>query len=112
MLITPKITGTILKIFSTNNVLNALLQYPLHRIKTRCPAFMFAISRTDRVKGRTIILTSSTILKKGFSSKGAPPGKNLAINILRFVLILDKIRNVHKGNAKVNTKNPCLLYLI
>jgi len=112
VLIIPKIIGTTLKMFSINNMLNALLQYPLHKIKTRCPAFIFAINRTDKVRGRTIILTNSTSLRKGLSSKGAPPGKNLAMNILRFVLILDRIKKVHSGNAKVNTKNTCLLYLM
>jgi len=95
--------------FSIKFMLKALLQYPLHKIKIRCPAFIFASNRTDNVNGRTIILTNSTMVKKGFNSIGAPPGKNLAKVIPIFVKILDRIKNLHKGNAKVNTKIAWLL---
>jgi hypothetical protein len=59
---------------------------------------MFAVSRTDKVIGRTRILTVSMITKNGFKGAGAPIGSNPATTDLVLKKIADKIRDNHKGN--------------
>jgi hypothetical protein len=58
---------------------------------------MFAVSRTDRVIGRTRILTVSIIAKNGFKGAGAPIGSNPATTDLGLKKIADKIKDIHRG---------------
>lgn len=62
-----------------------------------CPALMFAVNRTDKVIGRTIILTVSIITKKGFKGAGAPIGKSPATTELGLKKIAEIIRDSQRG---------------
>lgn len=92
-------------------MLNASLQNPLHKIKTKWPAFILATNRIDKVKGRTNTLTNSTTLKKGFKKEGAPSGKNFALKLFKLLKTLDIIINNHKGKAKVKSRMEHLILL-
>lgn len=63
-----------------------------------CPALILAVSRTDKVIGRTIILTVSIITRNGFKGAGAPIGSNPATTELGFEITPLKIKQNHKGN--------------
>jgi hypothetical protein len=65
---------------------------------------MLATSRTDRVSGRTIILTVSIKTKKGFNQSGAPPGSNPAMKTDGELKKLDIIKDNHKGKPNINLK--------
>ena len=39
-----------------------------------CPVMMLAVRRTDKVRGRTLILIVSINTRKGVSRKGVPVG--------------------------------------
>jgi len=47
----------------------------LINLRTMWPALMFAASRNESVRGRTIILVVSIIIRKGFNQSGAPSGR-------------------------------------
>jgi hypothetical protein len=64
-----------------------------------CPALILAASRKDKVIGRTIILTVSTRIKKGFSQSGAPLGRIPAVNLEIEFCADEKIRLNHRGSA-------------
>lgn len=49
-----------------------------NRIRTICPALIFAASRKDRVNGREEVLVVSTSERKGLSHCGVPWGTSLA----------------------------------
>ena len=71
-----------------------------------CPALILAANRTERVIGRTRVLTVSIRIRKGFSQAGAPPGRRAA-RVERGLNITDEIISLnHKGRpkAKVKTK--------
>lgn len=70
-----------------------------------CPALIFAASRTDRVIGRTAVLTVSIKIKKGFNHVGAPLGSRAANVVEGLKVILDIINLNHKGIPKVRVKN-------
>ena len=72
---------------------------------------MLAASRKDRVSGRTVILIVSIKTKNGFNQWGAPPGSNLAIQLVGLKTIADIIKANHSGRPNLNVNNKCLEYL-
>jgi hypothetical protein len=68
------------------------------------PALIFAASRNDSVRGRTVILVVSINTRKGFSQSGAPSGRKWAMNILGNFTSLDIIIDIHKGNPRDRVK--------
>lgn len=75
------------------------------------PALILATSRTDKVTGRTKILTVSINTKKGFNQSGAPPGNKPAIKVLGEFINLDNSKESHKGNPNISLNTICLEYL-
>lgn len=73
-----------------------------------CPAVMFAASRNERVRGRTIILVVSINTKKGFSQSGAPSGRKCAIAFFGLKRKLEVINLSHRGNPKDSVMIRCL----
>jgi hypothetical protein len=71
------------------------------------PALMLAARRTDKVMGRTIVLTVSIKIKNGFNHAGAPPGKSDAKVVEGLYDALDKINLNHKGRPKEKVKIKC-----
>ena len=65
-----------------------------------CPALMFAISRTERVIGRAIILTVSIRTKKGFNAAGAPIGNKAATTEPGAAITPEIIKQSQRGNPK------------
>lgn len=54
----------------------------------RCPAIIFAIKRTESVKGRMIRLIDSIITIKGMRGNGVPWGVRCEKNMLKKLKIL------------------------
>ena len=71
-----------------------------------CPALILAANRKDSVIGCTKSLTLSTITKNGFNHSGAPPGNNLAKNLVGAHKTPERTILNHKGtpSLNVNTK--------
>ena len=61
---------------------------------------MLAINRTDKVIGRTRILTVSIRTKKGFKGAGAPIGSKPAITEVGLKKIPETRSESHKGKPK------------
>ena len=72
---------------------------------------MFAVSRTDKVIGRTIILTVSIITKNGFKGAGAPIGNSPATTELGLKKIAEIINESHKGKPRDKETAKCLVGL-
>lgn len=81
------------------------------KLRTIWPALILATNRTERVMGRTKILTVSINTKKGFNQSGAPPGNNPAIKVEGEFINLESNKANHKGNPKIKLKTIWLLYL-
>lgn len=77
------------------------------RAITTCPAVILAANRKERVIGRTAVLSSSIITKKGFSQSGAPPGRKWAIKCLGLWAADEIIRANQRGSPKERVKNRC-----
>lgn len=70
------------------------------RVRSKCPAIMFAANRTARVPGRIIFLIVSIHTINGISTGGVPWGTRCA-NICWVLLNHPNIINLnHKGKAK------------
>jgi hypothetical protein len=52
----------------------------------KCPAIRFAVKRTERVKGRIILLTISIITIKNINAGGVPKG-TICANILKVLCV-------------------------
>lgn len=78
---------------------------------TICPAPIFAVSRTERVIGRTNALIVSTKTKKGTKKKGTPTGKKWEKKLTGLQKKLDKSKLIHKGKAKEKEITRCLVLL-
>ena len=76
-----------------------------------CPALMLAVSRNDRVIGRTIVLTVSIITRKGLRGVGAPLGRRCARNFEEDWDRPDKMRVNHKGKPNDRLKTKWLVML-
>ena len=72
------------------------------RVRTIWPALIFAASRTDRVIGRTSILTVSIKIRKGLSHAGAPAGRRDASVVKGLKDNLEIISASQRGNPKLN----------
>lgn len=75
------------------------------------PALMFAISRTDKVIGRTAILTVSIRTRKGFKGAGAPIGSRPATTEDGLKKIPDTRSDNHKGKPRERETARCLVGL-
>ena len=79
------------------------------RVNRRCPATILAANRTERVRGRIILLTNSISTIKGIKGGGVPSGTKWA-SILWGVLIHPiVICPTHKGKAILIVNVKCLL---
>ena len=76
-----------------------------------CPALMLAMSRTERVIGRTKILTVSISTKKGLRGAGAPIGSNPAITEGGLKKTPDTRRESQRGKPKESDTAKCLVGL-
>jgi hypothetical protein len=85
---------------------SSLAAYKFMSLRTMCPALIFAASRNDSVRGRTVTLIVSINTRNGFNHRGAPSGRKCAVNDFMLNVILDRIRLIHMGspNDKVNNK--------
>lgn len=72
---------------------------------------MFAASRKDKVRGRTLILIVSMITRNGFNQWGAPPGNSPASHLVGLNTIADIIKASHSGRPNLSVNNKCLEYL-
>ena len=77
-------------------------------LRTMWPALIFAASRNDKVMGRTAILVDSISTRKGLSQSGAPSGSKCAIVALVLYVVLDIIRDIHRGKPNDKVKIRCL----
>jgi len=96
---------------SVNEVIEeniAPMQYTLIKVRTMCPAVIFAASRNDSVIGRTMILVVSIITKKGFNHSGAPSGKKCAIDFFVLRVNDEMIIFIHIGSPIDRVKIRCL----
>jgi hypothetical protein len=75
-----------------------------NKVKSKCPAIIFAESRTAKVPGRITFLIVSIITIKGIKTEGVPWGTKWA-NIC-FVLLIqpNNIKLSQRGNAKDKVK--------
>ena len=82
--------------------------YSPTRLRTMCPALMFAANRNANVNGRTSILMVSINTKNGLSHVGAPLGSSPAVNVAGENLIAEMIRVLHNGTARDSVNSRCL----
>jgi len=78
------------------------------RHKIICPAVMFAANRKLSVKGRTIILMDSIIIKNGFNHNGALSGNKCPVVFLVDSFRLLMINNIHRGRPRDSVITICL----
>lgn len=55
-----------------------------------------------------MILVVSIRTRNGFSQSGAPSGRKCAINILGYLVNLDRIILIHKGRPRDRVNSRCL----
>ncbi len=67
---------------------------------TICPAVKLAPNRNARIKGRTMILTVSIMIKKGLRLDGAPEGSKDATTFWPLFLIPEMMKSSQNGNLK------------
>ena len=79
------------------------------RESMRCPAIMFAVSRTDRVIGRIMFLIISMITMKGRSAEGVPVGTMWANIILGDFIHPNNMRDNQKVRARGKFNIMCLV---
>jgi len=75
------------------------------------PALMLAISRTERVIGRTAILTVSIRTRKGFRRAGAPIGSKPATTEEGLKKTPETSKDNHRGKPKERETARCLVGL-
>lgn len=61
---------------------------------------MLAAKRTDRVMGRIILLIISMITIKGIRGTGVPVGTRWARNSKVLLIVLYKMKAIHRGRAR------------
>ena len=74
------------------------------RVSSRCPAIMFAVSRTASVPGRIRFLIVSMITMNGISIVGVPCGTRCSNMWFVFLIHPNNINLVHRGSASVNVR--------
>ena len=65
-----------------------------------CPALILAISRTESVIGRTLILTVSISTRKGFKGAGAPIGRRPATTDLGLKKTAETSKASQRGSPR------------
>jgi len=79
------------------------------KVSNRCPAIMFAVSRTARVPGRMTLLIVSMITMNGINMDGVPCGTRCSNMWLVFLIHPNSINLNHIGRAKVSVSVKCLV---
>lgn len=74
------------------------------RVSSRCPAIMFAVSRTANVPGRIRFLIVSMITMNGISIVGVPCGTRCSNMWFVFLIHPNNMNLVHRGSASVNVR--------
>lgn len=83
------------------------VKYTPTNVNTMCPALMLAASRTDKVTGRTRVLTVSIKIRNGFNHAGAPPGRSAARVEVGLNVDEEMISLSHKGSPSAKVKTKC-----
>lgn len=89
-------------------ILEAVAVWLPRSVINRCPATIFAMSRTDRVIGRIRLLIDSIKTINGMRAPGVPEG-TICANMWEVLLIQPKIMKVsHRGRARPRVNVICL----
>ena len=88
-----------------------LMEGPLFpsRVSSKCPAIIFAVSRTARVPGRMTLLIVSMITMNGINMDGVPCGTRCSNMWLVFLIHPNSINLSHIGKASVRVSVRCLV---
>jgi len=98
-------------IYEENNFKLVVIENEEIKVRTTCPAVIFAASRNLKVIGRTIILIDSISTRNGFSHIGALSGNRCAVADFIEYSILLAIHISHIGRPRVKVKIICLVVL-
>lgn len=79
------------------------------RVSKRCPAIMFAVSRTASVPGRIMFLIVSMQTMKGIKGAGVPCGTKCSNMWVALLIQPNTINLNHKGRASVSVMTRCLV---
>jgi hypothetical protein len=79
------------------------------RVNNKCPAIMFAVSRTARVPGRIRFLTVSIRTMKGIRGAGVPWGTKCSNMWFMFLIHPNSMNVTHSGSARVSVRTRCLV---
>jgi hypothetical protein len=79
------------------------------KVSSRCPAIMFAVSRTARVPGRIRLLIVSIITINGINMVGVTCGTKCSNMWLVFLIHPNNINLIHIGRARVSVRVRCLV---
>lgn len=79
------------------------------RVRSRCPAIMFAVSRTAKVPGRIRLLIVSIITINGINMVGVPCGTKCSNMWFVFLIHPNNINLSHIGRASVSVRVRCLV---
>lgn len=98
-----KIRSRICAVINTVSMV-CLISGPLfpNRVSNRCPAIMFAVSRTASVPGRIRFLMVSITTMNGINMVGVPCGTRCSNIWLVFLIQPNNINLIHNGNASVS----------
>lgn len=80
----------------------------LSKVRSKCPAIILAANRTDRVKGRIILLIISITTIKGIRAGGVPKGTKCASILWGVLTQAIIICPNHKGRAIARVKERWL----
>jgi hypothetical protein len=79
------------------------------KVSSRCPAIMFAVSRTAKVPGRIKLLIVSIMTINGINIVGVPCGTKCSNMWFVFFIHPNNINLSHIGRARVNVRVRCLV---
>lgn len=74
------------------------------RVNKRCPAIIFAVSRTANVPGRIILLIVSIQTINGISTEGVPCGTKWANICWVWFNHPNTINEIHRGKANLSVR--------
>lgn len=105
-----RIRRRICAVISTVNIV-WLIDGPLlpSRVNNRCPAIMFAVSRTASVPGRIRFLIVSMTTINGINMVGVPWGTKCSNMWFVFLIHPNNINLTHNGKASVSVIVRCLV---
>jgi hypothetical protein len=108
--VASKISTRICAVISTVNRV-CLMDGPLlpSKVSSRCPAIMFAVSRTAKVSGRMRLLIVSIITINGINIVGVPCGTKCSNMWFVFLIHLNSINLSHIGRTRVSVRVRCLV---